>query len=73
MEILKVQVPVNIDSELKDGPALVYNFDKSFIENVPVTEDLLAAMKGRHKAYFEAEIVDGVGFKLVKEAEWQVW
>lgn len=73
--IVKVQVPLNADYPW----ALVYNEDRSFECQLPITEELLLIMHGEPKAFFEAhtepdpESENGVRLHIDDHAPWQEW
>ena len=55
--IVKIQLPL---MTTMDHPmALIYNNDRSFQEQIPVTQELKDAMDGDVKAYFRVEIKEG--------------
>jgi hypothetical protein len=68
--IVKVQLPLS--SSEADPPALVYDQARTWQFYMEVTKELRARMKGRDKAFFNAERCGGK-VVLLDEAPWQDW
>lgn len=66
--IVKVQVPLFP----KGAPALVYNKDRSVMQQCPVDASLKKLMRGRAKAYFAANI-EGGKIRLIRQTPDQDW
>jgi hypothetical protein len=66
--IIKIQISQN------DGGQnmLIYNEDRSFKHQFPVSEEVKAYMKGSPKAYFNAD-VSGKDIKILSKAPDQDW
>lgn len=67
--IVKVQLPIagaNIG-------ALVYNEDRSYLEYVEITSDLLKEMKGDLRTFWESELDDDGELILNKRLPEQGW
>jgi hypothetical protein len=58
--ILKVQIP--IFSNIQDRPpkALIYNEDRSFETFLAIQAPLKRMMKGEHKVYCKAEVLESI-------------
>ena len=68
--IVKVQLPLNTNEV--EPLALIYTKTRSFQAMVPVTKDIVDAMKGQPKAFFHAH-TNGKNVILDKPAPWENW
>lgn len=68
--IVKVQASINTTASTQR--VLVYNEDRSFLYEGGINEDMLETMKGRLKAYFEAEVTK-TGLEIGDEVPPQDW
>jgi hypothetical protein len=66
--IFKVQISLNEPRQV-----LAYNQDRTREGIFPPTEDLLALMAGRPKAYFHANVAKDGKLMIDSEAPWQEW
>lgn len=55
--IFKIQLPLQTNAP--EPMALVYTITRANMAHIPITPELKALMRGRTKAYFQAEVVDG--------------
>lgn len=69
-QIFKVQLPLVTNEP--EPMALVYNRNKSFYTNVPITDDLLLQMQGQFKLFFYGTH-DDTDVNLDAIAPWQEW
>lgn len=68
-EIVKVQVPIG-----GEGPALVYNKDRTTEVFMETNEEILGLLDGRPKAFFFAYVDEQTEAVMVgPEAPWQDW
>ena len=68
--IVKVQLPLMTTS--KQAICLVYDEEKTFIDELPEPKGLRKWMRGEHKKFFYAHIQDRM-IVLDKSAPWQSW
>jgi len=67
-----VKIQQSLATSEGETQMLVYNEDRSYEFERPLTEWARQVLKGRPKAYFEMEVVPG-GFRLLGEVEPQPW
>lgn len=71
--IVKVQVPLASNIPRDEWRALIYNRDRSFEMEMPITDDIITYLKGRPKAYFHINLREGNPLFIESEAPWQNW
>ena len=69
--IVKVQLPLS--SNHADPEALVYNKERTLVQQFPVTKDLRQLMGGQDKRYFHAALNDRQELVLGKPTKQQPW
>lgn len=67
-----VKVQISIESTAPEALMLVYNKNRKVLYQAPATADVLIKMAGRLKAFFHAEIRNGI-IILEEEVEWHTW
>jgi len=65
---VKVQVPLN-----GEGPALIYDEDRTLTIQRPLLKDERKAMRGDVKAYFRASWSHVIGWRLRNRVQDQDW
>lgn len=68
--IIKVQL--SLSTSHKQRQCLIYNKDRSLLQELPATDEVVAAMEGHDKRYFEASFNQGV-VELNKPTNNQDW
>lgn len=69
--IVKVQLPLS--SNVDNPPALVYNKERTLMQQFPVTKDLKQLMGGQDKRYFHAALNEKKELVLGKPTKHQPW
>ena len=70
--IVKVQVPLMTSNPTPGSRGLVYAENRKFMIEQDFPDDVVKAMAGDPKAFFEAEFVDGV-WKIGKRVKQESW
>lgn len=72
MKQLIVKVQLSLSTSHKQRQLLIYNKDRSLLQELPATDEVVAAMEGHDKRYFEASFSQGV-VELNKPTNNQDW
>ena len=67
-----VKIQVSIATTAKNQMVLIYNKDRTFLDERVVSKEILKVMKGENKKYFLAEMKDHY-LCLIKEVGEQKW
>lgn len=70
--IVKIQTPISSNVPPEQRAALVYNKDRSKEFPISISDELIQAMKGRPKAFFNVHF-EGANMIIDSEAPWQKW
>ena len=68
--IIKIQTSIVTNNS--NATSLIYNEDRTIMYEAPLTKDIREIMKGEHKKYFNAHLVDTI-INIDDEVEEQEW